>query len=518
MEDLPAPRLPDNLPWFNVERPLTNEDLLGRVVVLEFFTSCSVNSLLTLPVLNEVRERLSDEQVLWIGVHTPKFDHEMDPEWVGETVRRLGIRHPVVADVDRKIWADYEIEAWPTIVVVGPDGMIYGAAAGEPDAGPMEQVVREVLEHYESARRTTPAPSPAKELPLRPEAAWAGALAYPGKVYATAKGLFIADTAHNQIVACELLPDGTAQEARRFGSGEAGFCDGGAEHGQMYSPNGMSLDQDGVALWVADTGNHAIRRIDLVTGEIETVAGTGERGHEPPPAGLLQATSVHLRSPWDVIWDQERGFLTIAMAASHQLYLFEPKHAGLAILSGTGAQAREDGTAEEASFAQPSGLALLNDRLYVCDAETSCIRALDFGERTVTTVCGGDLFDFGDRDGQGDEVLLQHPVGLVADPDRNRLLIADTYNHKIKELLPDGSVRTLYGNGEALRTRVEGPGPPPTSLPGKAGPDVAMFYAPEGVDVRDGRLYVADTANHRIVGIDLATDECWVVIGAPTVH
>ena len=375
-----------------------------------------------------------------------------------------------------------------------------------------------MFEHYEHERRATPVPVATEQLPLRPEAAGAGSLAYPGKVYATAKGLFIADTAHNQIVACELLDDGTAREARRFGSGDAGFVDGEADRAELYAPNGMSLDPDGVALFVGDTGNHAIRRIDLVGGDVTTVAGTGERGHEPPPAGLLQATSVHLRSPWDVVWDQERGFLTVAMAASHQLYLYEPTHGGLAILAGVGAQAREDGSMEEASFAQPSGLAFLDDKLYVVDAETSCVRAVDFAARTVTTVCGGDLFDYGDRDGQGDEVLLQHPVGIVADPERSRLLIADTYNHKIKELLTDGTVRTLYGSGEALRTTVEGDGPSPHSVPDKAGPGVAMFYGPEGLDVREGRLYVADTANHRIVAIDLATDDCWVVIGAPAKH
>lgn len=515
MEDIPAPRLPDDLPWFNVDRPLTKDDLLGRVVVLEFWTSCSVNSLLTLPVLDEVRRRLADLPVLWIGVHTPKFDHELDPDWVRQSVRRLGIKHPVVSDVDRKIWTDYDIEAWPTIVVVGPDGMIYGAAAGEPDPDPMERVIRQVFEHYEHERRPTPVPTSADQLPLRPEAAGAGALAYPGKVYATAKGLFIADTSHNQVVACILNPNGTATEARRFGSGEAGFIDGSAGVSELRAPNGMSLDPDGVVLWVADTGNHAIRRIDLIKGDISTVAGTGDRGHEPPPAGLLQATSVHLRSPWDVVWDSERGFLTVAMAGSNQLYLYEPTHSGLAILSGSGAQAREDGSLEDAAYAQPSGLALLDNRLYVADAETSCVRQVDFAARTVTTICGGDLFDYGDRDGQGDEVLLQHPCGIVADPERGRLLLADTYNHKIKEVLPDGSVRTLYGNGRALKTSVEGPGPGPDALPDRAGPDAAMFYAPEGVDVRDGRLFVADTANHRIVGIDLKTDRCWVVYGAP---
>ena len=134
--------------------------------------------------------------------------------------------------------------------------------------------------------------------------------------------------------------------------------------------------------------------------------------------------------------------------------------------------------------------------LYFADSEVSAIRAIDLEKNEVVTLVGTGLFRFGDRDGKGtDEVLLQHPLGLAVW--RDKLLVADTYNNKIKTLDPvTKETRSFLGTGEE-RLR----------------PDALTMWEPGGIDVVGDTLYIADTNHHRILEVDLTTKEWKVLIG-----
>jgi DNA-binding beta-propeller fold protein YncE len=156
--------------------------------------------------------------------------------------------------------------------------------------------------------------------------------------------------------------------------------------------------------------------------------------------------------------------------------------------AGSGREARLDGSLKDSGFAQPSGLANDGKNLYVADSESNIIRAIDINGGAVKTLVGGDLFEFGDVDGTGDDVRLQHPLGLASYG--NKILIADTYNHKIKELDPkQDKVTTFLGTGK----------------PGQADGTAPSFYEPGGLSLANGNLYVADTNNHAIRVVDLKT-------------
>ena len=397
-------------------------------------------------MLAGLERELEDEPFLVIGVHSPKFPNERDETMVREAVRRHGVTHPVVVDPGRRIWDEWGVNAWPTLVVVDEAGEVVAAGSGEPDPDSLGALVRDLLPDAH--------PGP---LPLRPEPAPPGSLSYPGKVLAAGDRLYVADTGHGQVVEADL--DGN--ELRRLD---------GFRH-----PNGLAV-AEGI-LYVADTGAHAIRRVDLGSGETETVADG-------------------LRSPWDLAWDGD--LLYVAMAGSHQIWFHDPAAAETDVFAGTGQELRRDGPAAGAAFAQPSGLALLDGALYVADSEISSIRAIDDlgGLPTARTVCGsGELFGFGDRDGVRDEVLLQHPIGIAAG--EGVLYVADSFNHKVKRVDPaTGECRTLLGGLERLPETVE---------PG--------FWEPEGLTHAGGVLYVADTNNHRVVAIDLESGGRRTVLG-----
>jgi sugar lactone lactonase YvrE len=425
-------------------------------------------------------ERKYSQELVVIGVHSPKFAGEKDTAAVAHAVQRLAVGHPVVNDRDHRVWREYAVGCWPSLMLIGPRGKLIGLHEGEFALEDMDAAIAKLIEESDRAgildRKPLSFTAAREKEPDRP-------LYFPGKVLADAAGkrLFVADSGHHRIL--ELSVDGRVR--RTFGNGAAGFEDGDVQSARFHGPQGMALTGD--SLYVADTDSHVIRRIDLANGLIVTVAGTGERAHGNHRGG--PAREVPLSSPWDLALHD--GRLYVAMAGLHQLWEVEPLDRAMAWV-GSGRENIVDGSAEEAQFAQPSGLALdeNTDTLFVADSEVSGIRAVALDGGYVHTIVGTGLFDFGDVDGVGDAVRLQHPLGLAfAD---GVLYVADTYNHKIKRCDPaTRRVTSWLGSGV------------PGHRDGKA--EEAQFSEPGGLSFADGKLYVADTNNHAIRVCDVTT-------------
>jgi DNA-binding beta-propeller fold protein YncE len=474
-----APELEGAVAWLNTPAPLTLAQLRGKIVLLDFWTYGCINCLHVLPDLQRLQARFADELVV-IGIHAAKFDNERSTENIRRTLQRLGIRHPVANDAHFAIWQAYTVRAWPTQVLIDPRGYVVGTATGEGHGAKLEQVIEAVIGVFD--QEGTLDRTPARLVPET--TAHEGALAFPGKVLADPDGsrLFIADTQHHRIVEADL----SGRVQRVFGSGVPGRDYGAAEAARFREPQGMALAGD--TLWVADAGNHLIRRIDLDSGQVSTVAGTGRQATwQQSDGGAALETS--LNSPWDLAWDGR--LLFIAMAGPHQVWLLDPKRGLIIRYAGSGAEGRHDGHVDEAAFAQPSGLALQGRSLYVADAEANILRRIALPpDNQVRTVAGGNLFDFGDADGRGDDVRLQHPLGLCALD--AHILVADTYNHRIKLFDPaTGAMARWAGAGR------------PGHVDGAA--EAACFYEPGGLSAAGRHVYVADTNNHAVRVVDVAT-------------
>ena len=480
-----APELDPGLAWLNTDRPLRfARELRGQVVLLDFWTYCCINCMHILPDLERLEERFAGRPFLVIGVHSAKFDNEADRMNVRAAVQRYGIRHPVVVDEDLRLWRAYAARSWPTRVLVDPAGAIVTTVAGEGHRDELEQAVESLLVQH--AKQGTLAAAP---LELRPDAAVrsASGLAFPGKVLADRDGqrLFIADTSHHRVVVAS-WPDetGRATLVRVIGTGAAGRADGPAEHATFRAPQGLALARG--RLFVADTENHLVRAVDLASWEVSTWAGTGEMTNDR--AGGARGTAQGINSPWDLAVHGSR--LLVAMAGTHQVWRFELGNALGRAYAGTGREDLEDGPAERAALAQPSGLAVAGDTLWIADSEVSAVRGLDLVDERVFTVIGEGLFDFGDVDGAWPAARLQHPLGVAAWG--GRVLVADSYNHRIKIVEPGSrSVTSWFGDGR------------PGADDGLGGP---RFFEPGGLSVAGDELFVADTNNHRVVWIDLVSD------------
>lgn len=480
---VPAPELDGGVAWINTGKPLTIKDLKGKIVILDFWTLCCINCMHIMKELTELEEKYKNEVVV-IGVHSPKFDTEKNNETLRKAVLRYELKHPVVNDADKKIWTAYNANWWPTIAIIDPEGKVVAGSAGEPSVSfkGIEKVVDAlVLKHRKSKTLDdTPLRFDTAKFRDGPDTP----LYFPGKVVADGKGkrLFIADSTHHRVVVTDL--DG--KKIAIAGSGQPGKADGPFERAEFDDPQGMAVDGDTV--YVADRKNNCVRVLDLKAKKVSTLAGTTKTFQLPKTPRPMECT------PWDVLLEGKKLF--VAMSGSHQIWVYDLKTGKFAPFAGDSDENLKDGPPARAKFAQPSGLASDGKTLYVADAEVSAVRAVPLDGGEVGTLVGRGLFVFGDRDGPGrvsdpalqktTEALLQHCLGVAVYQDK-ALFVADTYNSKIKVIdLAGGDVTTFLGR------------------PVKKGEE-AVFNEPAGLSVLGDTLYVADTNAHRIRTVDLKT-------------
>jgi thiol-disulfide isomerase/thioredoxin/sugar lactone lactonase YvrE len=473
----PAPEFPSDLEWVNTSRPLSLRALRGKVVLLDFWTYGCINCLHILPDLHRLEAAYPRELVV-IGVHSAKYDNEGTLANIRQAVQRYGITHPVVNDRAFRMWKSYRVPGWPTVMVLDPEGNILQGFVGENHYERLDRLIASTValhRHKGTLRDKQPFvaaiyPTP-QTTPLR----------YPGKILADAVSsrLFIADTNHHRLVMSDL--HGTVQAV--IGTGHAGADDGSFATASFRQPQGIALL--GSMLYVADTGNHLLRRVDLQRRVVETVLGSGEKARTFNVPGT--GRRVALNSPWALYG--QGAYVYIAMAGMHQLWSLELATGYAEPFAGSSREELVDELHLDAAFGQPSGLTGDGRVLYVADSEVNAIRRVEIDpDGKTSTLAGGGLFTFGDRDAVGAEARLQHPLGVTyAD---GVVYMADTYNHKIKRLdAQSGQVRTLAGTGK------------PGLKDGAA--EQAQFYEPGGLSSAHGRLYVADTNNHRIRVVDV---------------
>ncbi|MDT0169596.1 NHL domain-containing thioredoxin family protein [Pseudarthrobacter sp. BRE9] len=476
--------------WLNTGgKPLDLEALRGKIVLLDFWTFCCINCLHVLDELRPLEEQYSDVLVT-VGVHSPKFEHEADPVALAAAVERYEIHHPVLDDPELDTWKAYTARAWPTLVVIDPEGYIVAHLSGEGHADGLAVLIPELIAEHEAKGTLHRGSGPY----VAPEAT-SGTLRFPGKALflppgrgsaasagtsddgsaagaAASSGAekgswLVTDTGHHRLV--ELGTDFQTVLAT-FGSGAKGYADGPAAgdtaSAQFNEPQGLVLLPEDVAakagydVVIADSVNHRLRGLSLTDGKASTLAGNGiQRLLETGPARVDEEGAgfsgslgndpleVALSSPWDVVWSRKLNAVVVAMAGTHQIFSFDPITGAVAIIAGNGLEGLLDGPAHEAWFAQSSGLAEDADgNIWVADSETSALRKLviaDDGTLTVESAIGKGLFDFGFRDGPAAEARLQHPLGVTVLPDGS-VAIADTYNGAVRRYDPaSGTVSTL---------------------------------------------------------------------------
>ena len=455
-----APELPHSLEWLNVAAPPRMGALRGRVCVLAFVNAGSAWSQQRLHDLAQLQAR-HGERLQVLAVHVPRFDHEREPRRVARRLARQALNFPVAHDADWAAWQHYDVRAWPTVMLVDGDGRLRGRFEGAGTAREMEAQALALADERADA--------PAIEVPaLRRAAEPAMPLRYPAGLAVNAGYLYVADSGRHRILEC----DHAGRVLRQFGSGAAGLLDGPADIAAFQRPHGLCLLRD--ALYVADSGNHAVRRIRLRTGEVETLLGNGRPG-VPVPGTVGDAHGFPLDQPRAIALAGET--LLVACCGDNRVWRYDLGRRVLSLAAGSGALAVVDGTGPEAAFAEPVALAAVQQRVYVCDGAGSAIRTLNERTGQVATLVGHDPWEHGRTDGARHDARLQDPQAIALDPDAPLLWIADAGND---------ALRTLRLGGGELAT---------WALPQR-------LHAPGGLAVAGGIVWIADTDAHAILRLD----------------
>jgi hypothetical protein len=416
--------------------------------------------------LRELEERYPLELAV-VGVHSGKYTAERETPRILDASIRLRAAHPTINDRQFRLWRAYAVRAWPTLVAVDPRGAVVGMQAGEFTADAVAPFIERVLAEARSAGTLVESPM---RFAADPPTAAPDTLAFPGKVAVDGRRIAIADSGHHRVLIGSLEDDGTLMQVERtVGGPEAAYRDGAEP--AFVNPQGLAFHGD--LLFVADAGSHTIRELSLATGAARTLAGIGR-----PLRSAVDEARGALSSPWDLV--PAGDMLYVAMAGLHQLWSVLLATGRAEVHSGSGAEELHDGSHAEAALAQPMGICLADEGLYFVDAESSAVRHADCdASGGVRTIVGTGLFDFGDVDGDGDAVRMQHQQGIARAAD-GRLLVCDSYNNALKWVDPSTRRAERWVGG---------------------------FHEPGGLAIGGRKVYVADTNAHRVAVVDLESGD-----------
>ncbi|MET0891857.1 MAG: hypothetical protein ABWY09_17155 [Stenotrophomonas maltophilia] len=454
----PVQDLPEFATWLNAP-PTTLAELQGRPVVLAFVNAASVWCAQRLAELAQWQSRNPGKLQLLV-LQVPRFDGERDPAQSLKLLRRQGLNAPALLDAEWDGWRSFGVTAWPTLVLLDAQGRERERLVGL--GGELDRALTALCGG--SARPSDDDLHGARELSPEPRLA----LRFPTGLAVTTERLYIADTGHHRVLECSH----GGRVLRQFGMGTADFMDGSQAEAAFHHPQGLALEREW--LYVADTGNHAVRRIHLLSGQVDTLCGTGRPG-EPIEGPVADPRRTALNHPQGLAVADNQ--IHIAMAGDNRIWTYHLGQRSLQWRAGSGAIDARDGSGHLAAFAQPCSVAAVQQVLYVCDALGSSIRAMQLRGDLVQTLVGQGLWTFGEQDGPRASALLQYPQAIALSPDAPLLWIADAGN---------GRLRTLRLGGGELST---------LELPRR-------LHGPAGLALGGGAVWIAETDAHAVLRFD----------------
>jgi DNA-binding beta-propeller fold protein YncE len=316
----------------------------------------------------------------------------------------------------------------------------------------------------------------------------------PDGITTDGTNLYVADTANHEI---RKIVMATGVVSTLAGSTKYGHADGTGTAASFDSPEGITIDPAGTNLYVADTGNHEIRKVVIATGAVTTIAGSTTSGYADGTG-----TAAGFNYPYGITIDSTGTNLYVVDTDNNEIRKVVIATGVVSTLAGTINQGNTDGTGTAASFCYPVGITIdsTGTNLYVTDTGWNKIRKIVISTAAVSTLAGGSS-DGGNVDGTGTAARFNSPYGITIDSTGTSLYVMDSSNHEIRKIvIATGVVSTVAGTG--TRGCSDGTG------------IAASFYYPHGITAYGANLYIADTSNNEIRKMVIATGVVTTLAGS----
>lgn len=463
--------------WLNVVEPLSPKNLSGKITILHFWSSSCVSCIEAIDKLKELDAKYPNTFAI-IGVHKPLFENEENYLAVKKAVIRFDINYPVINDLDHSLSNKFAVTKTPTFIIFSLSGKVYAKLEGVDK-------IEDAINHASKLYYKNKFSINRNKIPvvLEKDINISNILSAPSKIIYVSKFshknreipvIIVANSGQNSI----LITNINGEIIAKIGSGANGLNDGNFDNAQFLSP--QSIAYSNKKIFVADTGNNALRVIDFENNSVKTLIGTGMQGEIIASKKInLNDVKIDLFAPTDVEFFPDKSTLIISNSGTNQILAYNLKDNQLSILAGNGEIGEQDGVYPENSLAQTSDMAVYEGKLYLLDALTSNLRVID-KDGSLQTL-------YKSKDEKNSRIRLQNPRGLVVDD--TGAYISDSLNNAIKKF--DFNTKQLS-----------------TIVGGHRGEEVGVntsFDEPNGIFSIIDKFYIADSNNNRIMEVNRAS-------------
>ncbi len=467
--------------WLNLSNPLTKSDLKNRLIIVKFWNYSCASCIQNINKLKDLRLKHGDN-ILILAIHSAKFSHENSLSAIKKAIIRYNIDFPVLADTNLKLYHNFAIKSLPTYLIIDPLGKINARYEKASDIDELIEKVNDLAIKYRFRVKNNEIPlSLQKNNIIKTILQSPSRLAYAKKFNFNNKArlvLFISDVGNNNIsvvsIAGELL--------YKIGGQRAGYRDGSFNEALFNNPNGLVFYSN--KLYVADSGNNAIRVIDFAKKNVKTLIGSGNIGGIINKE-IISVDNVKLNNPLDIEFYPDKNNLLIANSGTNQILTYSFKDKTVRNFAGSGEFGLKDGSAFDASLAQTSDLYTYKNEIYFIDSKTSSLRKAN-KDGVVTTILGKGVDEFGYKNGIAVNALMQNPTSLTVDD--TGIYIVDSFNKMIRRFDFNDSRLSDYHPFNSNSQNLE-------------------FDEPASIISIADRFYVSDSNNNRIISINRANHD-----------
>ncbi|MDA9573475.1 redoxin domain-containing protein [Rickettsiales bacterium] len=463
--------------WINIEEKIINSDLKNKIIILKFWHHSCVTCIQNITNLEKSIKEYKDK-VIVIAIHSSRYNSEKKYQSVSKAVDKYKIKLPVIVDDNHYLKNFFKVDIFPKYIFIDPNGNIAKEYSSVINGDQIKSDINGLIKKFRHKISDKIINIKNKDDNIRNVLNYPSRLSYSRDFIHNNKKIpviFISNIGDNNIIVSSL----SGKIIQVIGNSQSGFIDGSFKEARFDKVQGMVFK--GNKLYLADSGNNAIRVVDFNDKKVSTLVGNGVRGDRLYSLRSIKAKDFKLNNPLDLAFFGSSNNLVIANSGVNQIIEYNIKNKEIKLLAGSGDFDMVDGSDIKSSLAQTYDIEVYENKLYFLDSKSSSLRYLDL-KGNVVTIIGDGLNKFGEENNKNhQDKNMQNPTSLTVDD--TGIYIIDNLNNAIRHYNFNSK---KIDNYKAMNIKAK-------SL---------EFIEPTSIIGISDKFYIADSNNHRIIQIN----------------